>query len=131
MSAVECGLTAWTSNGTGDWLSGVAVTGTFICPTELGTNETIERGASRCPVGWNVRNSVAPTDGVEFKALENTVLSFGKTQPSAPDVQLQKSTDGGQTWSAYAIGDTISVPGGSSVKFKAADGVVNGAFSVA
>jgi hypothetical protein len=128
ISAIECGLTAWNGDATSNWLSGVAVTGTFICPTELGTEETIERGVSRCPEGWTVRGGVAPTDGVEFKALENTVMSFGKTNASAPDVSLQKSTDGGQTWSAYSVGDTITVPQGSSVKFKAADGVVNGAF---
>ena len=128
ISAIDCGLTAWNGDATNNWLSGVAATGTFICPTELGTDETIERGVSRCPEGWTVRNSVAPTDGVEFKALENTVMSFGKTQSSAPDVSLQKSMDGGQTWSAYSLGDTVTVPQGSSVKFKAADGVVNGAF---
>jgi len=132
LTCITTNLTAWNSpgysSGTMDWLKGVAATGDFICPTALGTNETIERGASRCPTGWNVRNVVDPADGVEFKALENTVMSFGKTNASAPDISLQKSTDGGQTWSAYSLGDTISVPGGSSVKFKAADGVVNGAF---
>jgi hypothetical protein len=131
VSSIECGLTAWNGSSTDNWLSGVAAAGNFYCPAALGTNETIERGVSRCPEGWNVRNSVAPTDGVEFKALENTVMSFGKTNASAPDVSLQKSVDGGQTWSAYSVGDTITVPQGSSVKFKAADGVVNGSFCVA
>jgi hypothetical protein len=126
LSLIDCGLTAW--NGTTNWVTGVAATGNFYCPAALGTNDTIERGVNRCPEGWNVRNPAQATDGVEFKALENTVMSFGKTNASAPDVSLQKSTDGGQTWSAYSVGDTITVPQGSSVKFKAADGVVNGAF---
>lgn len=41
---------------TGEWLSGVAATGTFRCPRALGTNETIERGADACPTGWTVVN---------------------------------------------------------------------------
>ena len=39
-----------------NWLSSVSPTGTFICPTALGTNETIKRGASYCPEGWTVIN---------------------------------------------------------------------------
>lgn len=39
-----------------NWLYGVSPTGTFICPTALGTNETITRGASYCPEGWTVIN---------------------------------------------------------------------------
>ena len=38
------------------WLSNVAATGTFYCPAELGTNETITRGTSNCPEGWTVIN---------------------------------------------------------------------------
>ena len=40
----------------GNWLSGVSQTGTFYCPTALGTNDTILRGASYCPEGWTVVN---------------------------------------------------------------------------
>ena len=43
-------------SGTSNWLSGVAATGTFRCPHALGTSETITRGASACPDGWNVVN---------------------------------------------------------------------------
>lgn len=133
LTSLSVQLTSWNSSAflaTRYWLKDVSSDGEFWCPAELGTNETIERGVDRCPEGWTVRNYVSQTDGVEFKALENTVMSFGKTQPSAPDVSLQKSSDGGQTWSAYSLGDTITVPQGSSVKFKATDGVVNGSFSV-
>ena len=41
---------------TKDWLKGAATEGTFICPTELGTNETIQRGVYACPEGWTVIN---------------------------------------------------------------------------
>jgi hypothetical protein len=39
-----------------NWLSSVSKTGTFYCPSILGTNDTIERGKSACPNGWNVVN---------------------------------------------------------------------------
>ena len=39
-----------------EWLSGVAASGTFTCTTQLGTQESIERGASACPTGWTVVN---------------------------------------------------------------------------
>jgi hypothetical protein len=45
-----------TAKYTRNWLNGVAPTGTFICPTALGTNETIKRGVSYCPEGWTVIN---------------------------------------------------------------------------
>ena len=54
---------AW-GDGTSDdpslfWLEGVAATGTFYCPTALGTNATITRGVSACPEGWTVINTDA------------------------------------------------------------------------
>lgn len=54
---------AW-GDGTPDdpslyWLEGVAATGTFYCPTALGTNATITRGVSACPEGWTVINTDA------------------------------------------------------------------------
>jgi hypothetical protein len=44
------------STATSGWIVGVAPTGTFICPTKLGTNETIWRSVSACPEGWTVIN---------------------------------------------------------------------------
>ena len=41
------------------WMNGVAATGTFYCPKELGTDDTITRGVSSCPVGWTVINTDA------------------------------------------------------------------------
>jgi hypothetical protein len=40
----------------GNWLSNVSQTGTFYCPSVLGNNDTISRGVSACPNGWNVVN---------------------------------------------------------------------------
>ena len=44
------------AGGNYSWLNGVAATGTFYCPTALGTNATITRGVSACPDGWTVIN---------------------------------------------------------------------------
>ena len=41
---------------TRDWLLNVASQGVFKCPERLGTDETIQRGASYCPDGWTVVN---------------------------------------------------------------------------
>ena len=54
---------AW-GDGTSDdptylWVNGVAASGTFYCPTALGTNATITRGGSACPEGWTVVNTGA------------------------------------------------------------------------
>ena len=43
-------------NGCTNWLSGVAQSGIFYCPTSLGMDETITRGESACPEGWTVIN---------------------------------------------------------------------------
>ena len=59
---IEVEFTSWTSDDyvqTTSWLSGVAATGTFYCPTALGTNATITRGVSACPEGWTVINTDA------------------------------------------------------------------------
>ena len=56
IDCIKCSFKAFASNGTDNWLSGVSSTGTFICPTALGTNETIQRGISYCPEGWTVIN---------------------------------------------------------------------------
>ena len=42
-----------------NWVYHVAETGTFYCPTALGTNDTITRGANYCPTGWTVVNTDA------------------------------------------------------------------------
>ena len=39
-----------------NWVIDVSPVGTFVCPTALGTNETISRGDSACPEGWTVIN---------------------------------------------------------------------------
>lgn len=48
--------TSLTAATAGKWVENVSPTGTFICPTALGTNETIKRGIGGCPQGWTVIN---------------------------------------------------------------------------
>lgn len=58
LSSVNVGLTSWNgANSTIQWLNNTASTGIFKCPASLGTNETIERGANRCPNNWTVVNT--------------------------------------------------------------------------
>ena len=56
IDCIKCSFKAFTTGVTNKWLSGVSFAGTFICPTALGTNETIRRGISYCPEGWTVIN---------------------------------------------------------------------------
>jgi hypothetical protein len=58
LAQISVSLTAWpTNNSCDDWVNTVSSNGTFYCPTALGTNETISRGASNCPTGWTVINT--------------------------------------------------------------------------
>ena len=59
LAEVRVAFSAWYGNATTYWLSHVAATGTFYCPTALGTNATITRGGSACPEGWTVINTDA------------------------------------------------------------------------
>jgi hypothetical protein len=56
LTTVTTMQSAWGADTNFSWVLNVAATGTFYCPAELGTNETITRGASNCPEGWTVVN---------------------------------------------------------------------------
>lgn len=56
INEIRVGLKSFESGRTTNWLNNVSPTGTFYCPAELGTNETIQRGPSYCPEGWTVIN---------------------------------------------------------------------------
>ena len=60
LTAISVGFTDFNSvSYTNGWLNNVAATGTFYCPTALGTDATITRGTSACPAGWTVVNTDA------------------------------------------------------------------------
>ena len=60
LSSVRIAIRAWplsSSNALNNWLYNVSPSGTFYCPTALGTDATITRGVSNCPTGWTVVNT--------------------------------------------------------------------------
>ena len=58
LSRIHIAFTNWGYSGeTSNWVLGVASTGTFVCPSALGTNETIARDVNRCPANWTVVNT--------------------------------------------------------------------------
>ena len=59
LSSITVAFKKFLPQASPNWVQGVAASGTFKCPTELGTNETITRGASGCPEGWTVVNTDA------------------------------------------------------------------------
>ena len=56
LSMIEVAFSAW-SGFSRSWVTNVSASGTFKCPSALGTNSTISRGASACPAGWTVVNT--------------------------------------------------------------------------
>lgn len=56
LSDIEVAFSSF-ANGQTRWVRGVAASGTFRCPTALGTDATIQRGQSYCPAGWTVINT--------------------------------------------------------------------------
>lgn len=94
LSSIDVGLTSWSSaNGTYNWVSNVAASGTFTCPAELSD----ERGTNRIPTDWQVVHPVdifynkAPTrvwynDGTSAEynivgqATTSNVLSAGQIE---------------------------------------------------
>lgn len=56
LQVIDVAFTTWGTQ-TANWTSNTNATGEFRCPSALGTNETITRGASACPEGWTVINT--------------------------------------------------------------------------
>ena len=59
LASIRIGLTGWRTGATYRWVYNVAASGTFYCPTALGTDATITRSADYCPEGWTVVNTDA------------------------------------------------------------------------
>ena len=87
----------------GNWVSGVASTGTFYYN---GTDTTT--GESAIPTGWTKLPIPRPITGQElcFTAEEaNSTVAMKKNGSSAPSVSLEYSTDG-NTWNPFVVGTT-------------------------
>ena len=59
LASIRIGSTGWRTGATYSWVYNVAASGTFYCPTALGTDATITRSADYCPEGWTVVNTDA------------------------------------------------------------------------
>ena len=101
------------------WLSGVSSTGTFY------TNEDANwsSGVSGIPTGWQRVNEGAPdvddiTKPLTFRATQDgSTVKLVKT--GSPSGAFQTSRDGGNTWSDYTIGASITLNTGDKVSFRA------------
>ena len=107
LSQIRVSFDEWSYAFTGDWAVRVAPTGTFICPKDL----PLEYGDSRIPEGWTVKY-IEDTVAVEANYLTFTAEEDGSTfgivnKDNNPDIQY--SLDGGETWTALAAGDTITL----------------------
>ena len=93
---------------TAKWVEDVAPTGTFYCPKAL----PLEYGVSRIPEGWTVKyidDTVAvETNYLTFTAEEDG-STFGIINEGGNNPDIQYSLDGGETWTALAAGDTITL----------------------
>lgn len=60
LTSISASFTEWNpSNATTEWVTKVTSNGTFYCPTALGTDLTIDRDFSYCPINWTVVNTDA------------------------------------------------------------------------
>ena len=109
MSSVKVSFTAWSTLGTIEWLSGVSSTGTFTCPYALGTADTITRGVSNCPTGWDVVNPDAPATTVAFTVS-------GLTADSSPSGDLSVYMGD------YEVDGTTTYNGTAYTRYKLAGG---------
>lgn len=119
LSNIQTDMTAWTNQN--NWVNGVAASGIFTCPSALGTNETIERGASRCPQNWQVVNWEHMLNAVKFTAAAGGAkVGIVDRQEAglAPTIQMLSSTDG-ISWGDYSVGGKIQLQEGETAYFKA------------
>ena len=124
VNAISCGFDSWGASSAylGDWVKGVANSGTFTCSATLGTSATIERGDNRCPVGWSVVNPAAYW-GLNFEAEAANVV-VGMSKSGTPDaVSLQYSRNN-IVWFDFEPGTTTVTLAniGDKVWFRAGTG---------
>lgn len=103
--------------GSGSWLSNVASTGTFICPSALGTNATILRGANYCPNDWTVVNV-----GWEFYfEAEAANVTVGLSSVGTPPAVNLEMSENAASWTPFT--GTVTLANiGDRVYFRAATG---------
>ena len=109
--------------GCSNWVANVAANGNFYCPPTLGTESTIARGVSACPVGWGVAEKPAYW-GFWVEAVR-AGATVKMQNSSGPSVTLEYSTDGGDTWANFSAtgGTTVTLAAvGDRVCFRSGTG---------
>ena len=100
-----------------DWLRGVSLHGTFYTNADANWPS----GASGIPESWtrvNEREKDDITKPLTFRATQdNSSVKLKKI--GSPDGSFQTSRDGGNTWTNYSIGTTITLNIGEEVSFRA------------
>lgn len=86
-------------------MNGVSPSGMFICSKILGTEQTIARGISACPAGWEVFNY--DDDYLCFTAEENgAAVGMEKSSDDAPEIDLRYITRSSCGWKNFIVGET-------------------------
>ena len=119
LASINVSFTAWDpTNATAGWVDSVAASGTFTCPQTLIDNTTTRDG-NTVPESWTMVAYDSIPDCLCFTAQEaGSTVQLHKIG-SAPDVNLQTSTDGKQ-WTPYAVEDVITLANANDkVYFKA------------
>ena len=116
-------IPTYTGNGSSTtaypWLRGVSSTGTFYTNADANWPS----GYSGIPTGWTRVNEGAPsvddiTKPLKFRATQNgSTVTLKKN--GSPTGEFQTSTDGGNTWTDYTIGASITLHTGDEVYFRA------------
>ena len=105
LSEINVSFDDWDKfDATFEWVADVAPTGTFICPKTL----ALEYGISRIPEGWTVKYIEDMANYLTFTAEEDG-STFGIINEGGNNPDIQYSLDGGETWTALAAGDTITL----------------------
>ena len=122
LNEVRISATTTATDALKEWLEGASATGDFYCDP----NATIfPAGTSGIPNGWrrlNINEEAPAVDDITkpltFKATQDgsTVKLIKNGSPSGT---FQTSMDGGNTWSDYTIGASITLNISDEVSFRA------------
>ena len=121
LANIKVAFTSWTASGSSDiystgWVSGVAQSGVFECPSAL----PVQMDIDHIPIGWRVVNTdtnyALEYFGIEDESGSANTLTM---RLSSTEGSAYYSTDDGTTWNTMPSSDTqITIPAGGRVIFK-------------
>lgn len=120
LNYVKVGFTDWQpTDATSSWLSGVASTGTFVCPVELGK---VTRDISHIPSGWLVIGyDLTVYLTVSSVGWASMYLPFNVTIPTDVDVYYASAASGNAVTLTPITG---TIPAETAVIVRAAAGTI-------